>query len=611
MARSLSLIVTFLVVNSWALAPTWASDAVFEDEIVVTATGEETEVAEVPVPVSVINRQQIDDAQTETVADLLRRVPGMVVMRSGGESGVASLFTRGTESDHTLVLMDGVRLNSPYFAGFDAGLLSTAGLDRIEVVRGPFSALYGPDAVGGVVNLITGGFAPGLSGGLFVEGGDDSWRRMQGSLTYAGDSFHLFASGFSREAEGELGNSDFDATQLLVNAGWVWGNGHRVGVLVQDLDTETGIPYVTPGTLTPNRRQWSAQRLAAVPLTFSISPDWTLQVTASSVWRDFSFRDPDDPLSYTEGDTEADSSQVRLASRHTLGRHEVTVGGEWRQDEVTDVTAFGVNLDGNTSQVGSAFIQDVWSPNQRLRLIAGLRWDESDEWGNEVSPRLNLGWRLGDRLELRAGYGEAFRQPALGELYYPFMGNPDLEAERSRSYEVGLAHRGESGRSSWQITAFATDLDNMIEYHYASYTFENVREARIRGAELGVVLPLTRTLSSTVQLTYLDTENDDGLPLWRRPELSGSLTIAGSLGGNLRGDLSVIWVGDRDDIDPITFARTQAPSFTTAHLGLAYRILSSTELTLRVVNLADRQYQEVLGYPAPGRRVIGGFRLTL
>ena len=128
--------------------------AAFADDITVTATGVATQAVEVPMPTTVITKQEMEDAQTENVAELLKRVPGLTVMRSGDEGKVASVFTRGTESDQTLVLFDGVRLNSPYVGGYDLGLLTTSGFERVEVARGPYSALWGADAIGGVINMI-------------------------------------------------------------------------------------------------------------------------------------------------------------------------------------------------------------------------------------------------------------------------------------------------------------------------------------------------------------------------------------------------------------------------------------------------------------------------
>ena len=583
--------------------------SVFSDEITVTVTGDEEPADEVPVPVTVIDRQEIEDRQEESVADLLRRVPGLTVARSGGDGSAVSLFTRGTESDHTLALFDGVRLNSPYFAGYDWSLLPTAGLSRVEVARGPFSALWGADAIGGVVNVVPLRASDGLTASLLGESGQGSWQRLRADVGWSGGGFDLFASGLDVGGEDELDNSDFASRQILIDGGWGWGDGARVAVLVQDLDTELGIPFSSPGSLTPNRRQRADQRLVAVPIRLHVADGWELEVIASRVERDLEFRDPDDPFGFTASDTEADTVQGRLASRHGIGDHQLTWGGEWRQDEVSDSSSYGVNLDGTTAEVASAFVQDVWRLGEEVGVIVGVRWDDADEWGSEVSPRLSVGWTATGDLELRLGYGRAFRQPSVGELYYPFSGNPELDAERSESFEAGVAFP--SGSSRLRANVFVNRIDDLIIYDNATFAFANVAEADILGAELAWEAPLTGTLLSLAQATWLDTEDSDGLELLRRPEWSASWTVHGGLMERLRGALSVVWVGSRPDVDAATFERIELGSHLTGDLSLSYEVLDGLDLLLRVRNLADESYQEVAGYPAPGRRVTGGLRWGL
>jgi len=584
---------------------------VFRSEITVTATGVETEADEVPVPTTVISRQDMDDAQVENVAELLRRVPGITVMRSGDEGKVTSVFTRGTESDHTLVLFDGVRLNSPYFGGYDWSTLSTAGLERVEVARGPYSALWGADAVGGVVNVIPQRGHQGFGFNLFAEGGQQGWQRYEGDLVFGGKHLGIYASGLYRTGDGELENEDFKTEQGLLDVGWSWDNGSRLAVVYQNVDTETGIPFIDPLTPSPNRRQRAEQQLLAVPLRFAIVESWSLELTGSKVERRFEFEDPDDPYFYTESETLADTTEIRLASHHDFGDHRLTWGAEWREDEVTDSSVFGVNLHEQTVETTSGFLQSVIEASDRLSMIVGARWDSTGEWGSKVSPRVHLGWTMSPTVTLRAGYGQAFRAPSLGELYFPYTGNPELQPEESASFELDLVYIPLNNRSRWQLNLFSTDLDNLIMFDFASYTNQNIASAEIRGVELAIESELTEVSHQLLQLTYLDTRDDAGLTLLRRPEWSGSYTLGGLLLEALRGDFTVLYMGSRADVDPVTFQRTQVDGFFTFQLSLAWMMSESFELTARALNLTDQDYQEVLGYPAPGRRIMVGFRLHL
>ncbi len=170
----------------------------FTGEVTVTATGVETDVEEAPTAVTVITRDEIDDAQATSVADMLRRVPGLTVLSSGDEGKLASVFTRGTGSNQTLVMLDGVRLNSPYFGGFDWSRLSTAGLRQVEVVRGPYSALWGADAVGGVINLIPARSRSGFNGRFFGEGGSDGRQRLEADIGWGSKIIRHLCLGLRR-----------------------------------------------------------------------------------------------------------------------------------------------------------------------------------------------------------------------------------------------------------------------------------------------------------------------------------------------------------------------------------------------------------------------------
>jgi vitamin B12 transporter len=612
--RSPGLALTLVCLGASAVSaqqltpPQTPPDTTFGSEITVTATGVESEVEDVPVATTVITRDQLDDAQTESAVEVLRRVPGLSVAQSGDAGSQTSVFTRGTNSNHTLVMLDGVRLNSPYYGGYDWSLPTTTAIERIEVARGPYSALWGSDAVGGVINIIPQRRAGGFGGRLLAEGGEDGWQRFEGTVGMAGGGFDLQASGYRRSSDGVLPNGDFEGDQALATAGFSWGRGSRIGFLYQDLSNEVGIPFADPATPTPNRRQSTDQQLAAVPLRWSLTSSWRLEVVAARTEREIDFTDPDDPMGLTFSTTRADTDQARLASHHTLGGHMLSWGGEWRDDAVTDVSSFGTSLDDVTETTTSVFVQDHWRIGSRLHLLAGLRWDDTDSWGSKVTGRVDVGWRLADTFELRGGYGQGFRAPALGELYAPFGGNPELEPETSDSGEIGIVYTPLEGHSRWQLNLFATDIEDLVEYDFAGFRNVNAGSAEIRGAELVWEQGALDVIRWYLQGTYLDTEGDDGLPLLRRPEFSVSWTLNGAIGRAWSGDVTVLWVDSRDDVDPVTFERTEASSYTTVNLAVAWQPRPGLSITGRALNLLDEDYEEVLGYPAPGRRFLAGAR---
>lgn len=601
------VLVPLVLSAALAAAPSTAQQAAFEETVVVTATGEEASLDEVSAASTVFDREELEAHGGATVHELLRRVPGATLLRSGLDGGVTSLFVRGAGSNQTLVLLDGVRLNSAYFGGYDWSLPLTAGLERVEVVRGPYSALHGADALGGVVQLVPArGGRQGLH--LLGEAGGSGWRRGELGFAASAGALTVHADLAYREGEGPLPNDDFSARLGSIYLSGELGPARRVGLLVRRTDTETGIPRQGAST-TPNRRTEARETLIAVPVRLGQVAGGVLEGSVSRVQRDLSFRDPDDPWGLVASDTEADTTAARVAWHRSLGAHRLSAGGEWRRDEVSDASSFGVNLDAARITTASGFLQDRWQPSRRWEVLAGARWDDADPWGSEVSPRVTVG-HLAGPARVWGSWGRAFRAPSLGELYFPFSGNPGLAAERSRGAEAGISLALAGGAGLVQVAAFSNRVENLIQFDFTSYAFANLGRAAMEGVEASWVQRLGAA-RLRAGLTWLDTADGDGLPLLRRPEWSGHLAAGGRFLGALEGEAALIWVGERPDVDAVTFARVDQPGFVTASLSAAVPLGGGVRLRLRVDNLADRAYEEVNGYPALGRRAILGADFAL
>jgi vitamin B12 transporter len=575
----------------------------FEDTVVITATGEEEPAEAVAAATTVIEGAAIAASGEASAAELLRRVAGATVLRSGLDGGVTSLFVRGTSSTHTLVLLDGVRLNSPYFGGYDWSLPLTAGLGRIEVVRGPYSALYGGDAIGGVVQLVPDrGRAPGAS--ALVEGGSGSWRRAEVEASTRVGALDAWFTAASRAGEGELENDDFSGRTAMLDLSYRLGERGRLGVLGQWTESDTEVPFAG-AVATPDRSTAAEQTLVALPLRLAFAGGGELEATVDRVQRRMSYRDPDDPWGFVASDTDADSDGAAVTWRTAVAAHRLTVGGEWRRDTATDVSTYGVSLDGTRITTRSLFAQDAVALGKRFRVLAGVRWDEASAWGDEVSPRLVASWH-GEKARAWVSYGHAFRAPSLGELYYPMSGNPELDPERSRSLEVGASLPLLAGGARLDLAAFRNRVEDLIDFDYASFRYGNVESAAQDGVEATAGAPLGAGSWLSLSLTWLDARDGEGVPLLRRAEWSGAATLAGPLFAGVSGELSAVWVGARDDLDPVTYARVEQGGFVTLDAAVAVPLTPRLTVRLRADNLADRAYEEVRGYPAPGRRMFLG-----
>ncbi len=580
-----------------------------DEEIVVTASGVRETVESVPAAVTVITREEIELREARDVADVLREVPGLTLSRTGSAGRATSLFTRGGNSNHTLVLWNGIEINNPYFAGYDWGRFSTAGVEQIEIVRGPFSALYGSDAMSGVVNVLT---VPSRTGfGVNLQAGE------RGLVNVAADA-SMLSGGFSasgalerRKDEGFDPNDDFEQNNGSLSLRW---GTQKVSFGLQGryTDYDLGIPFdsnAAGDALVPSllRRQDGDELQLAVPLTYRFGAS-ALEATLSRVERTDNFSDPNGSFGFTFANTDSTISRLNTLVRTPTAIGTIIVGGEYEESDVADVSTFGENLTGQERNSRSLFVEDRYTHpmgNARLELSGGVRYDDYETFGSEISPRIAAAF-LSNGHKFRAAYGEGFRAPSLGELYFPFSGNEELEAERSENIEVGYDRYFDSSNYI-SFTVFDTQYDNLIVFDNSTFIFENSGASTSRGLEAGAggrVGPLDASLS----YTFLDTEQTStGDALLRRPKHSGSVSLSYAAGA-FGSTLVVLHQGLRDDILPISpYSRVESEAHTTADLNLKYRI-GQLEPYLRIENLTDESYEEVRGYASPRRRVLIGLR---
>jgi vitamin B12 transporter len=584
------------------------------DTIVVTASGIPETAASTPAAVTVITRDEIEQQGARDVADVLRQVPGLTLMRSGSPGKSTSLFSRGANSQQTLVLWNGIEINDPYFSGYDWGRFSTAGVEQVEVVRGPFSSLYGSEAMAGVVNVLT---VPGKSGfhGAF-EAGTHGLRNGILDGAYITASSLLSGSLERRQDDGFDPNDDF--AQTSANLFWRWSplEHFSIGLAGRRTTYDLGIPFDLNATLTAlvpslQRRQSGNERQLAIPVRQTIG-SFSYDLTLAESRRDDRFADPDDPFGTTSSDTTSRTRRARLTTRTSAGALGTLVAGaEVERATVDDRTNFGPNFEDKNRSSRAFYIEDRWSHETaaggHFELSAGLRYDHFSGFGNQTSPRVALAW-VTSAGKWRAAYGSAFRAPSVGELYYPFSGNPDLEAESSRSLEAGYdAYLSKDRLLS--VTAFTSSYRDLIVFDNATLVFGNVGRAKADGLELGASGRLTPALHVSASYTWLHKDDNEitGERLLRRPEHSGSLTFAWR-SGNLDAALAVIHAGQRVDVLPILpFTHVNNRAYTTADLNLGLHLGGITPF-VRLENLRNERYQEVLGFQSPGRRTVVGIR---
>jgi vitamin B12 transporter len=595
-------LVTAAVVAAPLAAQDPAATAPLAESIVVTATVEPEEREDVAATVRVLHAEEIASRGVESALALVGTAAGAHGVSYGPTGQLGSFFLRGADSNQTLVLWNGLPLNDPLFGAFNWAYLSTTGVERIEVAPGPFSALYGSSAMGGVVQLVTRRDSR-LEG--LVEGGERSYRRAALSAGGGSGPLHASATGHWREGRGGFGNDDYDGREASGRLAWApAGRGVDAGLLLRWNDAETGVPFVGV-TPSPDRRIAWEELEWGLPVSVVRGP-WEVAATLSQVRYDNTFRDPADAFGFTAGDSESESDRARLvATRHSGTAAWWALGGEWERHTVSDSSNFGPNLDEASQRTRAAFAQ-LHLESGRWSVDAGVRRDDNDVYGGATSPRLGVVFAAAPALRLRASYGEAFRAPSLGELHYPFFGNPELAPERGESAELGV----EIGSGAWRldVVAFEQRQEDLIDFPAGGFAFRNVGRARSRGVE--VAARVSRGVADLrLDATWLDAEDrTTGQPLRLRPERSAHL-VAALRPGKLDLSFALSYIGERPDADPVTFAATTNPAYTTLDVAAAWRFNGWLAPHVRVENALDESYEPALGFPAPGRTLIAGVRI--
>ncbi len=574
----------------------------YQDELLVTATLAATEESEQPVTVHRIDRQQIDERLVDSVEDLLLELPGVHTVTLGSPGQQTSLFVRGAESDQALVLWNGIPLNDPYFGGFNWAYLPTEGVDRVEVVSGPVSALYGSAAVGGVVQLITGD-APHAR--LDLEAGENAHRRVATSVSDRFTDWSFDLHGHWREGDGHHPNDFYDSTEVAGLVRYHPSEQTWLGARVRHNDSQTGIPFDGARASLERQIDWQETQVA-VPFEATFE-QWDVTGYLGQIDYDYLFTDPQDPFGFTEGRTESVSRRVRsVVTVRPNDDFWIGVGADHEELEVDDRSSYGSNLDGAEQETTGLFSQAHYSTD-RASFDLGLRYDDNDVYGSETSPRVGATFLIHPELRLRASYSEGFRAPSLGELYFPFSGNPELDPERSEGWEAAV--HWQRDRWSLDLVTFETRFSNLISYDFAAGGNINLGRARSRGTELQVGYR-SSALELRAQWSLLDAESlETGEPLRRRPDDSGSLALT-LRPGRWTINLRSIYVGPRADVDAVTFADATNPSHLRHDLALRWQLSDRLTPYLKVVNAADEEYQEALGFPAPGRTLTAGITFS-
>lgn len=610
---SIPLAATLVVLPAFAVraAAQSSSEPVQLGDFIVTATRTPVRPSELGSSADYISGDARDRQQISSLQGALGGSAGMPLFASGAAGASTSLFMRGGNSDQTVILVDGLRLNDPNtdYAVFLGGA-SLSPSDSIEVVRGPQSTLYGGGALGGVVALRTlrGEGAP--SARVDVEGG--SFGTVQGSVNTQGASNGWAYDAFfeSGQTRNQRANNDFTGTNYAVRL------DRQLSPLISVGATARGFfgSFGSPGdrfTNDPDNREREQNQLGTVFADYTISPLWSGRVVVGGQDRRFESINPT-PEQPTQT-TLVLNRRGELDWQNTLvlgGGNQLTAGLTAERDQTRN-NGFG-DIHAHDSLL-AFFAEDEWRLGTDAFVTAGLRNDDYSFSGRATTGRLTAAWLpVPDRLKLRASYGTGFRAPSFLDRYGQsayYVGNPDLQPERGRGWEAGVDYYLTQHQGTLSATWFDTRYHDLVVYDFSVFpaTTANVDEARTRGLELSGKTQWAGVWESKVAYTYLEADNlTEHTRLLRRPRHSISADLWRKLGRGFSLGAGVQYVAKRQDIDAQTFATIDAPDFTVVRIHAAWAVTERVTVKARIENLMDQHYEEVNGYPALGARALVG-----
>jgi len=599
------------------------------EPMVITATLTPTPLSRTTASVTVISREQIAAQKAASVTELLRQIPGVHIDQPGARGSISSVYLRGGDPSFTQVLIDGIKVNDPTNnrgGSFDFSTLNTDHIERIEIVRGPLSAVHGSEALSGVINIIT------------REGGETPAADMQVS---AGRFGHVRTLG---QARGRLGELDYALSgSYLDNGEPVEGSElinktfqANMGLPITDsielrgvwryADTHSeAFPDASGGPDLAVLREVAERDAQELTLGLTLAHDllawWTYDFHFSLYNRQEESTSPG--VAPGPGNTfgvpgsESDTTfwRYELTLRHQFAvMHGMQfAAGAQAQFEEGD-------SDGSLTFIGPTNFdvsRDTWAPffEVQLSLLPGLlvqggvRVDLPEGFNTEVSPRVGMSYTMAaTNTTLRANWGEGFKVPSFYSLSDPIVGNPDLQPETSHSIDAGVTQALWDNRFTLSTTYFYNRFHDLIDFDTATFRLVNRDKVTTQGVELSLHVQPWSALGFTAQMTYLDTNIEaSSTELRNRPKWRGGFAILWRPIAALDINVSTLIVGESLDFS-VPAGERDLDAYSRTDLAVTWTVVPTFQLFVKVDNLFDADYEEAIGFPAPGINPSGGIR---
>ena len=589
--------------------------------IMVTATRTETPVSQLPDAVSIISREQIDQQKATTIFEALRGVPGLNIRKSGSIGRQSEMTIRGSSTSQVLVMIDGVQVNSATTGTFNFANLTTDNIERIEVVRGAQSTLYGSDAMGGLINIVTrkGKGKPKFS--IRSEFGTLE-RTFNESINSSGSlgKFNYSVDVARVDSDGRGSDDDYDKTNISSKFGYKISETINFDAAMRYNDSMVALD---DGAFRqdPNRFSQSEDFNMNAVVNQSLTDWWSQSLKFSFADSDLVSIDRANP-----GTAETSNSRFRLDTQIYTGNWQHTL--KYRDIDTFVVGFEFENQSADNRTFDEALINRGWYFQNQLKLWdrfffnAGLRLDDNNTFGKDVNPKISIAYHLKETdTKFKVNYGKGFRGPTLNQLFFPNFGNPILDPEESESYDLGFQQYLFDDKFFFGVTYFNNRFSNLIQaIDTGGFVFEarNLGFVRTEGIEAEAVIKPFKGL--TVRGTFTKTNTRDGAKkeLRRQPRKQGSVNVNYSFLDKFNINVDDTIVGNsRDGTDGGGITPRGRPTIRTntgvhkLDTALTYDYSEHFQLYTRAENVLNIQYDEILGFRAAGARFFFGVKLSM